>query len=291
MNARYLTPQALADLADVPARSRWIRSGAVRLHSLDYGGQGVPLVILPGITSPAITMDFLAQRLTDIARPIILDIRGRGLSDDGPSYTLEDYAADTEAVITELGLDCPILLGHSMGARIAAATAVRNEVQIRGTILVDPPLSGPGRSPYPTTLKTFRDQLAEAQTGTNVDEIARWWPRWSRREQELRARWLSSCGEDAIAQSHQGFETEDFFDYWPHIKVPTTLIYGGASPVVTPAGAHELAQMNSLASIQTVDHAGHMVFWDESEAAVSTLRMLGCWDAENASESTGIASV
>src|SRR5690606_31411545 len=94
---RAVLQSALADLADVPARSRWVRSGELRLHVLDYGGPGVPLVVLPGITSPAITMDFVARRLTDLVRPIVVDVRGRGLSDAGASYTLEDYADDTEA--------------------------------------------------------------------------------------------------------------------------------------------------------------------------------------------------
>ena len=53
---RCVPQAALADLADVPAVSRWVRSDGVRLHVLDYGGDGVPLVVLPGITSPAIAM-------------------------------------------------------------------------------------------------------------------------------------------------------------------------------------------------------------------------------------------
>jgi N-formylmaleamate deformylase len=56
-----------------------------RLHVLDYCGSGVPLVILPGITSPAITMDFVAREITDLVRPIVVDVRGRGLSDSGKS--------------------------------------------------------------------------------------------------------------------------------------------------------------------------------------------------------------
>lgn len=39
---RYLTQPGLADLADIPAVSRWARSGDVRLHVLDYGGDGAP---------------------------------------------------------------------------------------------------------------------------------------------------------------------------------------------------------------------------------------------------------
>lgn len=274
MNNRHLVASALADLADVPAQSKWVRSGKLRLHVLDYGGDGVPIVILPGITSPAITMDFIAQQLTDIGRPIVLDFRGRGLSDDGPSYTIEDHADDVEAVLSGLSLTRPVLLGHSMGARVAAATAVREHIKLSGLILVDPPLSGPGRDPYPTTLEAFRTQLAQAHRGTDADEVALAWPRWPRREQELRARWLSSCGEDAIAHSHQSFESEDFFDYWTLLESPSVLMYGGQSPVVTAAGVAELAAANPGVEVVEVPDSGHMIFWDQPKKSLTALRRL-----------------
>ncbi|WP_314176634.1 alpha/beta fold hydrolase [Streptomyces winkii] len=286
MPDRFVTQLALADLADVPARSRWLRSGPLRLHALDYGdgasgeaaGDRVPMLLLPGITSPAVTMDFVARRLTDLVRPIVPDIRGRGLSDDGDgggnggAYTLESYAADTEAWITGLGLRRPLVAGHSMGARIAAVTAVRAKVPLRGTVLVDPPMSGPGRDPYPTTLPAFLGQLEQARRGTDADEVAAAWPRWPRREQELRARWLSSCGEEALRATHQGFESEDFFDWWPSVPAPTALLYGEDSPVVTPAGAEEATRAHPRALLTAIPGAGHMVFWDNPEAALDALR-------------------
>ncbi|GAA2406412.1 alpha/beta hydrolase [Actinomadura vinacea] len=272
MSDRVLTQPALADLAAVPATSRWVSSGPVRLHALDYGGDGVPVLVIPGITTPAIGMDFVARELTDLVRPIVLDVRGRGFSDDGAGYALEDYAADTEAVIAGLGLDRPLLLGHSMGARIAAFTAAKSATAPRGTILVDPPMSGPGRGPYPTTLAAFQDQLRQARRGTDADEVAASWPHWPRREQELRARWLASCGDEAVAATHRGFESEDFFDFWPAVPGPSVLVHGGDSPVVTAGGAAEAARANAAARLVEVPDAGHMVFWDNPRVALGTLR-------------------
>ncbi|MEV7005086.1 alpha/beta hydrolase [Streptosporangium sp. NPDC051022] len=287
MSDRVLTQSALADLADVPALSRWVRSGPLRLHVLDYGGEGLPLVVLPGITSPAISMCFVARELTDLVRPIVLDVRGRGLSDDGASYTLVDYAADVEAVIRELGLRRPLLLGHSMGARIAAVTAVRSAVPLSGTVLVDPPMSGPGRGPYPTTLAAFQSQLDQARRGTDADEVALSWPRWPRRERELRARWLASCGSQAVAATHRGFETEDFFDIWPAVPAPAVLLYGAQSPVVTAEGAEEASRANPAARTVEIPDAGHMVFWDNPGGALAALReALAPWASGDGSRAT-----
>ncbi|MBP8538345.1 alpha/beta fold hydrolase [Streptomyces sp. MK37H] len=272
MTRRSVLQSALADLAEVPATSRWARSGEVRLHALDYGGGLPPLVVLPGITSPAVTMDFVARELTDLVRPVVLDVRGRGLSDEGDGYGLAEYAEDTEALITHLGLDRPLLLGHSMGARIAAAVAVRAKVPLRGTVLADPPMSGPDRGPYPTTREVFLRQLSEARRGTDADEVAASWPTWPRREQELRARWLSSCAEEAIVATHHGFEHEDFFDWWPRVPGPAHLLYGADSPVVTAEGAREAAESNPPAPLHKIPGAGHMIFWDAPAIAIATLR-------------------
>ncbi|WP_411122862.1 alpha/beta fold hydrolase [Streptomyces sp. x-19] len=280
---RCVRQSALADLADVPATSRWVRSGATRLHVLDYGGDGPALVVLPGITSPAVTMDFVARELTDLVRPLVVDVRGRGLSDgcgrepadggdDGRGYGLESYAEDTEAVIDGLGLTRPLLFGHSMGARIAAVVAARGTVALGGSVLADPPMSGPGRGPYPTTLAAFLGQLAEAERGTDADEVARSWPRWPRREQELRARWLSSCDRRAVAATHRGFESEDFFAWWPAVTGPTALLYGAQSPVVTAAGAAQARAVLPSATVTAVPDAGHMLFWDNPPAALDALR-------------------
>ncbi|MEU9859905.1 alpha/beta hydrolase [Streptomyces sp. NPDC047971] len=269
---RSVPQAALADLADVPATSRWVRSGAVRLHALDYGGDLPPLVVLPGITSPAVTLDFLARELTDLVRPVVLDVRGRGLSDDGEGYGVEEYAEDTEALIDGLGLERPLLFGHSMGARIAAVVAVRAKAAVRGAVLADPPMSGPGRGPYPTGLETFLRQLSEARRGTDADEVAASWPTWPRREQELRARWLSSCAEQAVVGTHHAFEHEDFFAWWPRVPAPVTLLYGADSQVVTAAGAEEAARTNPAAALHAVPGAGHMIFWDAPTDALATLR-------------------
>lgn len=269
---RFLTPEALADLADLPARSRWVRAGSLPLHLLDYGGDAPPLLILPGITSPAVTMDFVARRLTDLVRPLVLDVRGRGLSGDGEGYSLTEYAADVEAVVDGLALDRPLLLGHSMGARIAAATAARGTVELAGTVLVDPPTSGPGRGAYPTSREAFLGQLAEARRGTDAEEVGRSWPRWPLRERALRARWLASCGEAAIVGTHEGFETEDFFDLWPDVPGPAALLYGADSPVVPAEAAAEAARALPAATFLEIPDAGHMVFWDNPEASLDLLR-------------------
>ena len=266
---RVLTPEALQDLCAMGLTSRWV-DGPVGLHLLEYGaGNERPVVIVPGISTAAVGLDFVAAPLAARHRILVLDVRGRGLSQAGEGYTLTEYAEDVEAVVNQLGLDRPILIGHSMGARIVAFVAARGRVTLGGTVVVDPPTSGPGREPYPTTRGTFLEQLAQAQRGTTADEVAQSWPRWPRREQELRARWLATCTERAIAETHEGFEKEDFFAFWGNVPAPTSFLYGERSPVVLPSAVAESRTLNAKAEYVVIPEAGHMVFWDNPNAAIA----------------------
>jgi N-formylmaleamate deformylase len=251
-----------ADLEATGATSRFVASGDVRLHVLDYGGDGRPLLVIPGITSPAVSWDFVVHELEGV-RTLVLDVRGRGLSDPAPGhYRLEDYADDTAAVVRGLELEAPIVLGHSMGARIAAAFGVRHPEPAGPLIIADPPLSGPGRAPYPTTRDQFLAQLHEAQAGTDADGVRRYYPHWPERELELRARWLATCDEEAVVATHEGFHTEDFFAAWPHLAGRPLFVRGADSPVVTAAGEAEARAQLPGAAFATVPAAGHMLPWD-----------------------------
>lgn len=276
MKDRTVSLTALRDLPETGATSRWV-DGEVGLHVLDYPGpcgpgSPAPVVLVPGISMPAMGMDFVARSLADTRRVLITDVRGRGLSQSGGDYSVTTYAQDLERVVTELvpGGDA-VLVGHSMGARIVALVASRGRVEHGGVVVIDPPLSGPGREPYPTSREAFLGQVEQALRGATADEVAASWPSWPRREQEIRARWLGSCAPDAIGATHDGFESEDFFDWWPSVPAPVAFVRGGDSPVVPEGAVAEVVSANPRASLHTVETAGHMVFWDNAEGAERVL--------------------
>lgn len=256
------------------AESCVIDTGGVRLHALVYGAGPVDVLIIPGITSPAPTWDFVARWLQDLARVVVLDVRGRGLSDAPQSgYQTADYVADLDAVISGLDLDRPVLLGHSMGARIAAAYGAARPGSARALLLLDPPMSGPGR-PYPTPWASFERQLDEGMAGTDVDAVRVYYPRWPERELELRVEWLATCLPAAIRETYDAFEVERFEDWWGALVDQATLVYGGESPVVEPHDVARLRELARQATVVCVEGAGHMIPWDEPERTEILLRSL-----------------
>lgn len=260
------------ELSSLGAESCLFSGPVGRLHVLDYGGDRTPMLVMPGITSPAITWDFIVAELRDLVRPVVLDFRGRGLSDAGPGNTASDLADDAAAAVEHLALEVPLLLGHSLGARAAAVLATRMVTQ--GAILVDPPLSSSTRGPYPTSWDAFHEQLREGYAGTTGDAVRRFYPRWPRAELLLRARWVATCDEAAVRESYQRMSEEDFFDWWPRVPPPVALVRGGSSPVVTESGSVELRVANPSATHHVIAGAGHMVGWDAPEAFLAEIRSI-----------------
>jgi len=260
----------------VSARSGFADSDGVSLRYLEYGA-GEPLLVFPGITSPAVTFAFMAEQLAEDRRVVVVDVRGRGESDHPESgFTLPDYARDALAVMDALSLDRPALLGHSMGARIAGAVAVLHPERAGPVVMVDPPLTGPGRDPYPTPLEAFEEQLAKARAGATADDMRAYFPTWSDEHLALRAEQLKLCDENAVRESWLNFHREDFFPYLRDLRGPALFMYGAESPVVPASAALEVEATNPGLEMVQIAGAGHMIPWDNGEDFLEqTRRFLG----------------
>jgi N-formylmaleamate deformylase len=253
--------------------SRYTTRDGVRLHALEYGEGGPPLVIVPGITSPALTWEWLAEELATDRRVLTLDVRGRGLSDKPRSgFTLPEYAADVVAAIDEAGYERPAVIGHSMGARIAAALGVLHPDKVGPLVLVDPPLTGPGRADYPTSLEAFMDQLEKARSGATVDDIRPYFPTWSDEQLRLRLEVLPTCDDDAVRETWQNFHDEDVFEYLRELRPPVLFMYGGESPVIPAEAVPEVVQTNPRLEVVRVPGAGHMIPWDNLDGFLAETR-------------------
>ncbi|SEN71021.1 alpha/beta fold hydrolase [Nonomuraea pusilla] len=107
------------------ARDVIIEGGPVPLAARDHGGHGAPVLLLHGLGGTLLHWDAVAPLLTGAHRVVAMDLRGHGLSGDGP-WEWEAVLDDVQAVIDHFGLDDPLVVGHSLGGMIAIRWALRH---------------------------------------------------------------------------------------------------------------------------------------------------------------------
>jgi len=120
--------------------SGYIQSGTVKMH-YQRAGKGTPVILAHGFSDHGSCWKAFAEPLTATYDVVLIDARGHGQSSNpGQQYTPADQAGDVRALISQLHLAHPFLIGHSMGAGMALAAAATYPAALRGVILEDPPL-------------------------------------------------------------------------------------------------------------------------------------------------------
>lgn len=247
-----------------------VNANGIRHHLLHFAGNGPSMLLVPGITSPAITWGFVAERLAASFDVHVLDVRGRGLSQAGDlDYSLDAMAADVVALVAATGLEKPVVLGHSMGARTAIRAARLAPDAFSGLIIVDPPVSGPGRRAYPSAWNWYEDSILMAQTGCSGEDMRRFCPTWTDAQNALRAEWLHTCQLDAIRTAYDGFHTDDIHADLPHLALPMRLVVAGGAAVIGPDDIEEIKTLAPAIEVRIVEKAGHMIPWDDLEGFIA----------------------
>lgn len=120
-------------------------AAGVNLHVREYGkSTGIPILLIHGWSQSHLCWSKQYQSsLKDEVRMVALDLRGHGMSDapvELDQYTDGDkWADDIEAVIDELSLDRPILVGWSYGATsFRTMCAEKAKARLLGSILSTP---------------------------------------------------------------------------------------------------------------------------------------------------------
>ena len=101
--------------AKTVTQASFVTVDGIRLHYVDHGGSGAPLILLAGMGHGAHVFDDFAPHFTDHFRVFALTRRGYGQSDKPPSgYDTETLASDLAGFMDALGMARASLIGHSL---------------------------------------------------------------------------------------------------------------------------------------------------------------------------------
>lgn len=239
-------------------------ANGIRIHYLRSRGGKPPVVLLHGLTGSGACWTPVARVLESELDVVMPDARGHGGSsapDQG--YRYDELASDVIGLIRGLELSRPVLLGHSMGGMTAAAAARGGAGMVRGLVLVDPTFLSRERQ-----REVYESDVAEQHRRAlglqQAELVAQARARHPHRSQEmielLATARLKTCTSafDVLTPPNP-----DYRDLMSAIDVPTLLVIGDTSPVVTPEMAAELRGLHPRVQVEQVRGAGHGLPYDQ----------------------------
>jgi lipase len=114
-----------------------VRGDGVELACADWLGRGAPLVGIHGLTASHLNFVGIAERLAGRRPLFAVDLRGRGDSEAKGPWGIAQHARDVAAAMRARRLGPSIVVGHSLGAYIAAALAAEHPELVEGLVLID----------------------------------------------------------------------------------------------------------------------------------------------------------
>lgn len=253
---------------------------ALPLHALHLQNAGAPpMVILHGLLGSSRNWTTVGKRLQESFDVHLMDLRNHGGSPHADSMRWAELAGDVLAYLNGEGLDAPILLGHSLGGKVAMRLACDHPERVQRLVIAD--IAAKVYPPY-------HDAEFRAMRRIELEELG------SRREAEQLLEPL--VGDWAMRQflltnlirdeSTGGFRwavnLEALHDSLPHIRQsplnegdcfngPVLLMRGGRSGFIEDGDAETMRQWFPELREVVLPEAGHNLHFEDREGFIAGL--------------------
>jgi pimeloyl-ACP methyl ester carboxylesterase len=277
-----------------PSTHRIPVSDGLELNVLEWSTEGVPLILLHGGGNEAHLWDDFIPAIAPHYRVIAVDQRGHGDSDWDPEgrYETKFMVNDLEALTEALQIDRFVLIGFSMGGRVAMSFAGRHPERLAGLVLVD---IGPEIDPRGMIRIGQENQAHRAPVFASTDEytsllslnypagqphaLIRMAKHGLRQREdglfELKTdpKMRAARTDDDAARAKEDAFIQEQWDALAKIPCPTLVVRGAASDVLSPDIADKMVDdVLKNGQLAIIPQAAHSVATDNPkafEAAVS----------------------
>lgn len=239
-------------------------------------GSGPAIVLLHGIGSGAASWLHCALRLAQDAQVIAWNAPGYGYSTPLPNAmpSAADYATRLQQLLAALGIGRCVLVGHSLGAIMAAAHVAAGGGRVSKLVLLSPAQGygsaakrAHGQQVAQERLDTLAalgvSGMAEHRSGRmlspQANDAARAWVRWNMQQ-------LDPAGYTQAVHMLCG---DAIHNYAP-TGVAGAVYCGSADAITTPANSRALATEFAL-PFELIDDAGHACYVEQPDAVAAAI--------------------
>ncbi|MEU5852678.1 alpha/beta fold hydrolase [Saccharopolyspora shandongensis] len=250
--------------ATAEVRHLFVESQGLRLHALDFGGSGRPILLLHGVTGHGWLWSGVAPGLTGFGRVVAVDFRGHGDSQwsHERAYATSEHATDVRTVIDAFGVAEVDVVGLSWGGLVGTRLAARFPGLVRRLAVLDVPMCfTANESDVPPRPADFPDHAAACAweraanpnaPGDLIEALARHGTRpgpLGRLERKHDPHFLQSWP----------FRADDLRAEFRSLRQPVLLVRGDESAVLSREAALEMAGALPHARLTQLAECGHLV--------------------------------
>ncbi len=233
-------------------------------------GQGAPIVFLHGIGGGARQFAGQLRHFGRTARAVAWDMPGYGGSAPLSTVTIASLAEALARFLAALGLERPVLVGHSIGGMIVQQLLADAPLAARAVVLAQTSAAFGGRDPA-WAAEFIRARLAPLEAGRTLAELA----------PEMVAAMIGEAPDlagmalarDCIAATPEAayratVEAMPGFDLrhaLPRIAVPTLVLAGTRDPNAPAEAMERMAGRIPGARFVALEGAGHLAHLEQPE--------------------------
>lgn len=246
--------------------ARYKYDGVELAYSIE--GQGDVVVLLHGWGCDRTIWRATRELLSGSCCVVSVDFAGFGESAEPHEvWGVEEYTRSVEALMNELGVERPTLVGHSFGGRVAIVYASRNSVE--RVVLTDAAGVKPRRSwgyyrkVYSYKLLKHMLPLLVGRTKANMlleQRRAKSGSADYNRATPMMRAILSKC------------VNEDLCHLMPAVKAPVLLFWGDRDTATPIADAHRMERLMPNAALVVAEGAGHFAWLEQPDMWRATLK-------------------
>jgi N-formylmaleamate deformylase len=249
-----------------------INSNGLKIHYYRTGGDKPKVIFNHGAGDDGLCWTRVVKELENDYDVIMVDARGHGKTDNGKGdYSTAQRVADLAGLIQALGLDRPVVGGHSMGADTAMNFAAVHPEMTRGIFLEDPPIIIPGEK-----FGDGKQEIKSEDIGKMMAKFMRIFkllPKFIAIRMARKASptypddeiipWVNSKERVSFdflnSMTSMGMEIADPFEVFKKISVPVLLFIGDKEKmsIVSKESAQKAASLNDKVKVVHLEGASH----------------------------------
>lgn len=286
-SCRFVTGQR--DIfGSVPAMARAVGSFNCPVNLtydvFDGKGDNTPLVFLHGLFGSKSNFHSIAKSLVQRTgrKVVTVDARNHGNSTHSPDLTYEAMTSDLKQLLGQLHIGKCVLIGHSMGGKVAMTTALSQPSLVERLVVVDiSPAQTTARTNFHAYIQAMKDvKISSDLPRSTARRMAEDQLRKLVKERSVRQFLLTNLVEqnghyawrvnlDAIS-AHLD-DIMSFPDFSSTYEGPTLFLGGASSAYISSDDYPEIQRLFPCADIQYIHDASHWIHADKPLDFISSI--------------------